>query len=47
MLGDGKMRWRLHGSGNRGRPVGGSERQYYHGGKHEEMCVEAVGGLKC
>jgi hypothetical protein len=37
MLGDGMMRWRLNGSGNRGRPVGGSEWQCYHGEKHEEM----------
>ena len=46
MLGDGMMWWRLNGSGNRGRQVGGLERQCYHGGKHEEMRVEAVGGLK-
>ena len=37
MLGDGMMWWRLNGSGNRGRPVGGSEWQCYHGEKHEEM----------
>ena len=47
MLGDGMMRWRLNGAGNRDRLVGGLEQQCYDGGKHEEMCVEAVGGLKC
>ena len=46
MLGNGMMQWRLNGAGNRGRPVGGSERPCYHDGKHEQMRIEAVGGLK-